>query len=410
MPKFKFVNGVMVKEGDPPTKGTNVVPLATICSPEDIVDASAVQTAMVIPKDTQDAINEVSETSFLQKFKCREGINEDEIIDRLSFLFSQYEVPIGLLSKLLALTDYKLNIILDDSGSMNSPTDSTIGQAGAFMTSAIFSNSNKKDYMTRWQEQEDRLHIMIDFLGCIPTGTVKISFLNRPTKIILEHNEINPDEWINQAHKKLREACIKPPSGTTPTYEVLKEAFENAKGNTMHYLFTDGVPNGGPEKVAKLIMERRNPKENPVTLVSCTNVDEECEWMKQIEENGPFVSETDDFNDERDEVIHDQGPAFPYTKGLWLLCLIVGAINPYDLDALDDSRPLSKFTLDNIFGRCISKEEYRKYWNNHPTHTQFESNFERLSTEQKHSYQILGSYSTGALSRITNKFKSFGFN
>lgn len=415
MAKFKFVNGVMVKEGTPPAPGTSVIPIATVCSPDDIVDASAVQTAMVVPDATQNAVNAVTEDEFLKKFKCREGINEDEILDRLAFLFAAYEVPLGLLSKLLALTDYSINIILDDSGSMAAETDSTVGQAGPYMKATVLAGLDDKKKMTRWQEQEDRVHTMIDFIGCIPTGPFKVTFMNRADKFVLEHKELTPDEWINDAHTRLRNACKASPAGGTPTLERLREAFDNAKGQTMHYLFTDGVPNGGPGAVADLIIKRPNPRLNPLTLVSCTNVDDECDWMKQIEEDGPFVSETDDYADERDEVQHDQGAAFPYTRGLWLLCMFVGSINPYDLDSLDDNRPMSKYSLDNIIGRTTTLEEYRKYWDNHPKKdhngvpVNYEPNYGRLSTEPKHTQQILGSQSTGAMGRLAKKFGAFGF-
>ena len=38
--------------------------------------------------------------------------------------------------------------------------------------------------------------------------------------------------------------------------------------------------------------------------------------MKTIEEIAPFCAEIDDYNDERDEVMNDQGKAFPYTKAI----------------------------------------------------------------------------------------------
>lgn len=414
MAKFKFVNGVMIKEGDVPTKGTDVIPIATVCSPDDIVSAVEINPTMAVPTTTQVAINEVTDDSFLQKFKCREGINENDILDRLSFLFSEYEVPIGLLSKLLVLTEYSLNIILDDSGSMSARTDSTVAQAGPYMKSVVLSSLRDTDQMTRWQEQEDRVHTMIDFIGCIPTGPFTVSFMNRSDRFTIEHNGNTPEEWINDAHTRLRKACSLGPNGSTPTLEKLREAFSNTRGKTMHYLFTDGVPNSGPEDVSKLILARKNPSENPLTLVSCTNVDSECDWMKQIEEDGPFVSETDDYNDERDEVKHDQGAAFPYSKGMWLICMIVGAINPYDLDSLDDTRPMSKFTLDNIIGRVSSPEEYRKYWDNHPKKdaedkpVNYDKYYNSMCSEQKHTQQIMGSYTTGAITRLANKFKFLG--
>ena len=233
--------------------------------------------------------------------------------------------------------------------------------------------------------------------------------MNRPNKIVLEHRDLTPTQFAEKAHRLLREACRSGPSGGTPTYEKLKASLDNARGNTMHYLFTDGVPNSGPEQVAQLILNRARPKQNPISLVSCTDVDAECEWMKEIEEDAPYVSETDDYVAERKEVIHDQGPAFPYSKGLWLLCLLVGAINPYDLDALDDSKPLSKFTLDNIMGRTLTIEEYKVYWNAHPKHSEYSSYFNRLSTESTHTEQIIGKRSVGALSSISARFKAYGF-
>ena len=262
--------------------------------------------------------------------------------------------------------------------------------------------------MTRWQEQEDRLHIMIDFLACIPSGPVVITFMNRPVTLVLEHS-CTPDHWAANAHAQLRQACRIGPNGGTPTYEKLMHAFSTAKGRTIHYLFTDGVPNSGPEPVARLILERKNPESNPLVLVSCTDVDEECRWMKEIEEEAPFTVEMDDYSDEREEVLHDQGPVFPYTKGLWLMCLLVGAISPSDLDALDDSRPLSRFTLVQILGREITDQEYRKYWDAKPKHEQYEARYNDLLRAKEHAFKILGPPPASAMAKIASRFKKLGF-
>jgi hypothetical protein len=45
---------------------------------------------------------------------------------------------------------------------------------------------------------------------------------------------------------------------------------------------------------------------------------------------------------------------------------VVAAINPDDLDALDESLPLTKGTIDNLIGRKITNEEYKKYWDLNP--------------------------------------------
>jgi hypothetical protein len=86
--------------------------------------------------------------------------------------------------------------------------------------------------------------------------------------------------------------------------------------------------------------------------------------MKDCEEVAPYCSESDDFDDERREVVGDQGVALPYTRGFWLVCQLVAAMNPDDLDAMDESVPFTKTTLDNLLGHVSSLESYRYYWDN----------------------------------------------
>jgi hypothetical protein len=59
----------------------------------------------------------------------------------------------------------------------------------------------------------------------------------------------------------------------------------------------------------------------------------------------------------------DQGAALPYTRGFWLICQLVAAMNPEDLDAMDESVPFTKATLDNLLGIQHNEESYRHYFN-----------------------------------------------
>ena len=88
----------------------------------------------------------------------------------------------------------------------------------------------------------------------------------------------------------------------------------------------------------------------------------------------------DDYNDEKAEVLKDQGPAFPYTKGLWILSSLVSAICPDDLDALDENVPLSKFTLDELLGRVHTEAEYRYYWNHNPHAKNYQGEYQKFLT------------------------------
>ncbi len=76
----------------------------------------------------------------------------------------------------------------------------------------------------------------------------------------------------------------------------------------------------------------------------------------------PYCSESDDFRDEANEVIRDQGVALPYSKGFHLICQLVAAMNPEDLDAMDESVPFTKFTLDNLLGVVHNDQSYKHYF------------------------------------------------
>jgi len=96
--------------------------------------------------------------------------------------------------------------------------------------------------------------------------------------------------------------------------------------------------------------------------MSCTNEDHAVEWMKDVEEAVPYVSEADDFGDEAQEVLRDQGAALPFSKGFHLICQLVAAMCPDDLDAMDESVPFTKTTLDNLLGVQHNEESYRHYF------------------------------------------------
>lgn len=100
-----------------------------------------------------------------------------------------------------------------------------------------------------------------------------------------------------------------------------------------------------------------------MTFISCTNEDEQVEWMKDAEEVAPYCSESDDFKDEAEEVMRDQGGALPFSKGFHLIAQLVAAMNPDDLDAMDESVPFTKGTLDNLLGIEHNEESYRHYFN-----------------------------------------------
>lgn len=389
--KYIFVNGVMKKNPDyhgdgPSTASPSPVSsgskddtrdnLAVVCSMSDIETATKLQAVttgapMQISEKTSETLMNIQEEEYLESFHAPSGtvIDGGEILDKLSEYFVQYEVPVGMLTKLLELRNYRLNFLIDDSGSMRAPTDVFMGEA--CVHTARGQKVPPDTPMTRWQEAENRLHILLDIIAYVPTQEITIGFLNAKQKIKLSHQGKTIEQFQVDAHAAVVQAFSSiDVKYKTPTHRELSKAFAEASRHsspTMHYFMTDGVPSDQPvEAVASLIQNRAEPHKNPLTLMSCTNEDQEVEWMKEIEESAPYVSELDDFNDEKQEVVGDQGSAFPFTKGFWLVSQLVAAINPDDLDAIDENLPFTKYSLDNMLGRKHTPEEYHYYFERNP--------------------------------------------
>lgn len=405
MGRMRYVDGVLMEvdeNGAPLTKGAPVdqVPLAVVCTPEDMNSAG-----LPIPGPIREAVHLCGTEEYRREFGGNVG--PDEIMARLEGLFAYYEVPIGLLEKVLLLQGHGICIILDDSGSMGQQTDITVKQAGPYMATQL-AHLHPSTRLTRWQEMQDRLHILLDFLSCIPCE-LRIRFLNRTDQIALHKGVDSPEEWARKAHSAVAMACSASPSGQTPLYRVLKGCLEASRGRqTMFYVFSDGVPSDGAHQVAQLILHREAPHHHPITLISCTDNDEECQWMKDIEEEAPFTSEVDDYASEKREVLHDQGPVFPYTQGLWLLCMLVGALCPHDLDAMDDSTPFSCFTLGQIMGRVLTEPEYRRYFRAFPQAKQYQGMYELLLRERAHASSLVLAQPASFRQRLFSRFSSMG--
>ena len=276
------------------------------------------------------------------------------MVDELGAILGKYEVPLGLSNKLLMLSEFSsLEFIVDDSGSMQCLSDTVDKATG---------RPN-----TRWSEAKQRLKDMLEILAYVPFNQIGIEFLNRPDRVSLTRQGRDPKTFLADAYQKVEAAFARGPSGTTPALEKIQDSFLRGQGSSIaRYFFGDGTPNGGElakREIINILRNRPNPAENPMTFLSCTNEDAEVEWMKDAEEIAPYCSESDDFADEAAEVMRDQGAALPYTRGFHLICQLVAAMNPEDLDAMDESVPFTKTTLDNLLGIQTNEESYRQYFN-----------------------------------------------
>ena len=173
-----------------------------------------------------------------------------------------------------------------------------------------------------------RLKELIEIIAYVPFQTISIVFLNRSDSLCLTRNGRDPKAFLMDAYSQIDRVFATGPSGSTPALEKLQMSLINGQGKQVaRYFFGDGLPNGGVQaqkKIVEILKARQNPAGNPVTFLSCTNEDAAVEWMKDAEEVVAYCSESDDFADERNEVLKDQGMAFPFTYGFYLVCALVG--------------------------------------------------------------------------------------
>ena len=199
-------------------------------------------------------------------------------IDGLNSVLSKYEVPGGMLAKLLEVKQFSLiEIILDDSGSMGRLTD------------ALDPITNKK--MTRWIEAKWRISQMIELLAYVVAPPIKIYFLNRKDIVTIEKSSTElPLDYIQRAEGILSQtfSILKGPLGSTPALRAIQASLNrNRDQKVIRFFMGDGMPNGGEasiKKITDMIIHRHAPSSNPFTFMSCTNEDDQVEWMKTAEE------------------------------------------------------------------------------------------------------------------------------
>ena len=247
---------------------------------------------------------------------------------------------------------HALEFIIDDSGSMQCATDSN--------------HPVTQLPMSRWEEAQLRIKEMIEVLAYVPVRQIVVEFLNRRDQIILIRQGRAPASFIQHAYVLIDEKFARLPDGTTPAMEKIQESLIIGQGKSIaRYFFGDGMPDGGvraQDEIINILRHRENPEGNPITFISCTNEDDQVAWMKYADKLCPYCSESDDFQYERLQVLRNQGAALPFTKGFHLVCTLVAAMNPDDLDAMDDSVPFTKNTFDNLLGIQHPEESYRYYF------------------------------------------------
>lgn len=328
----------------------------------------SVPMAMAVPAARMRVLTkpgEVHEHAVAMGVPVPEYVTQAEIPQSTIDFFTRTETPLGLLNRLRVLTTFNdVSFVFDDSGSMQQRTDCRVRDLDWLR----IPNALPDALVTRWEESHDRAHTLWTMICCCgaPRPIVSIRFLNNPQLTTLQPyiTEEQGHDFISQAFEHHR-------GGTTPLLQAWGEDLRRAAGvRTLHVWATDGVPDGGlvsQQYITGMVLRREFPQDHPVVLLSCSNVEEETAWLRDLDGacragSAPaFVGEYDDYHDEAAQVMKAQGPIFPFTKGMYFVCMLVGALYPDDLDRLDERLPFSKTTLEDILGRAVAPHEYQAY-------------------------------------------------
>lgn len=128
---------------------------------------------------------------------------------------------------------------------------------------------------------------MFDILSYVPTKGIQMTFMTTKDVLTFDQHGKTPQQFQIEAHQIISDTFASLNYGVTPTKRILTSSLQDAEVHpehpTSHYLLTDGVPSDcSPSDLAKLMCKRKNPERNPITLISCTNVDSEAAWMKEV--------------------------------------------------------------------------------------------------------------------------------
>ncbi len=246
-PKYITINGVMKKNPKyspeiypavaHPSVAIANAPLAVVSSIDDVMEAAETQgknshITVPVAESTAATVELLQDAELLQQYKARQPLDGGELLDKIGEQFMRYEVPLGMVNKLMMLTQYNLDFIIDDSGSMSCDTDVDALEASEPVKSIIRPTQIK---MTRIQEAEDRLHIMIGILAYLPIEHIQVRFLNDKNILILDRNGKTPDEYKIYAHNEIRQRFSRLNLGGTPVAAALKTGFDDQDNGAIIY-------------------------------------------------------------------------------------------------------------------------------------------------------------------------------
>ncbi len=290
-----------------PTFGQSTAPYHYYCTdPSHEVATYPYSNAYVVQPVTTSTISNQS----LQEIKFTQF---DEMIRK-------YEISGRFASQLRQLDGFKVVVICDDSGSM----DSTVTTPDT---------SDYRTLQTRFQELKGTVSIVVEVASLVCFDGIDVYFLNRPPVLNVTNVAMLNDSFVPR------------PSGYTPIYKALKKVFESNKAllaekKLLVILATDGEPTddfGNTDYQKKLIYDLLMTRHEKifVSILACTDDDSSIDYLNEWDNKIPRLDVVDDFHSEKKKILSVQGPSFSFSRGDYVLKAVLGS-SVKAIDTLDE--------------------------------------------------------------------------
>ena len=234
-------------------------------------------------------------------------------IHNMEEIIIKYEIDRLFSEKMHILSHYKIVLLLDDSGSMNTPV------------------SQQK---TRWDELKEVVNIVFDI--AIVYEPLDIYFLNRLDRMTVRN------------HEELNTILSAVPQGITPLNTALQKIINKYKHiykPILVVIATDGIPTNERgyidiENFTRTIRDRDYEKFY-ISFLACSDNEKDVGYLNELDHDIPNIDTLDDYLSEKKEVLQVQGEYFNYTFGDHVVRLLLGSLCP-ELDALDEPKKKSR--------------------------------------------------------------------
>ncbi|CAF1158203.1 unnamed protein product [Adineta steineri] len=228
--------------------------------------------------------------------------------DDLDDLLGEFNIQKSLGERLCLLEDYKIIIVCDDSGSMNTTVDGS------------------QD--TRWDELCSIVKLLIEICMLFDSNGIDIYFLNRGRFLNVKTSEFVDKIFSNR------------PRGYTPLVPILKKIFKSSSTRvnadhrkTLVFIATDGAPTDEKghvnlEELECLMNVEREIETTHVMFLLCTDDPIYNDCLTDWDNKMINMDVTADYITEKEKIHTYRGKNFPFSKGDYVVKALLGAIDP----------------------------------------------------------------------------------